>query len=680
MIKSGHGIHIEKCGNKSRPKFYPQPHQLFVRDKMLEIVEKNLNGETETRGLILYHLLGSGKSCSSIITADSVMKKFPDVIKRVFVLSGGSLRKNMMYEYCKKCGKSPKALEKKYAFITYNTNVGNYLPNFEGSVVIIDEFHNLINGVKNGSKNYTAIYEALQNSKNVFILLLSGTPIVKRPKEIMIAVSIVKPNIDAGVLGVNKKILGQSYGSGFSSIFSMDNNDEIVLVDVMLYKKVFGEIFSYFPGEKENYPEIVEEKIIKCVMTPWQELNYFIAANTEKDLLTIKLDTIHNPSMRKLMESLKIMAIKGIISRQPSNFSYPELVQPYLKKVLVEDTEEIICLREKLQITKDRKERDELLEKLNESRLKSKEDQKGGYYPDELTEHEKKRLKLPYDLDVPVKNQGWISKSEFIKHKIRDIYSSKFSALLNKIADNFFRKHMVYSFFKERSGTKLLSAILNMCGVKTVLYTGDLSAAKRESLLNEFNSEENMYGDKIKVILLTEAGGEGITLKDVGVVHILESNHKEAKIRQAIGRAVRFKSHEGLPKSDRTVKIYRYWSVLSGNRYTINTSAPIQSRTSTGQICRQNVKITVGGNSEMKSIDETFYDKGVKDMKLIDGTLKFLQKISIEKMNGEGVGFSKEVLFKGENIQKDERIRKTGTVRRRTITKKAPLKQKAQNL
>ena len=99
-----------------------------------------------------------------------------------------------------------------------------------------------------------------------------------------------------------------------------------------------------------------------------------------------------------------------------------------------------------------------------------------------------------------------------------------------------------------------------MCGINTILYHGDLSPETRANLLKKFNKKNNIYGEKFKVFLSTDAGYEGITLKEVGHVHFLETNTVPNKTLQAIGRAVRYKSHVRLPENKRVVNIWKYFS------------------------------------------------------------------------------------------------------------------------
>ena len=56
---------------------------------------------------------------------------------------------------------------------------------------------------------------------------------------------------------------------------------------------------------------------------------------------------------------------------------------------------------------------------------------------------------------------------------------------------------------------------------------------------------------------------EGITLKNVRQVHILEPTWNLSRINQIIGRAIRNHSHDDLPNIDQNVEVYKYVSVGS---------------------------------------------------------------------------------------------------------------------
>jgi len=58
--------------------------------------------------------------------------------------------------------------------------------------------------------------------------------------------------------------------------------------------------------------------------------------------------------------------------------------------------------------------------------------------------------------------------------------------------------------------------------------------------------------------MITQSGAEGISLKHVRQVHVLEPYWNEIRINQVIGRAVRANSHVELPRAERSVQVYRY--------------------------------------------------------------------------------------------------------------------------
>ena len=78
----------------------------------------------------------------------------------------------------------------------------------------------------------------------------------------------------------------------------------------------------------------------------------------------------------------------------------------------------------------------------------------------------------------------------------------------------------------------------------------------------------NIFGSIIKVFMITASGAEGISLKNVRYVHIVEPYWHPVRREQVIGRARRICSHEDLPVEMRNVKIFLYVSTLSEKQKT----------------------------------------------------------------------------------------------------------------
>jgi hypothetical protein len=237
-------------------------YQKIVRDYLLM--------ETPYRGLLLYHGLGSGKTCSAIAVAESLVST-----RRVYVMLPASLESNFRGEILK-CGdpmyvldqhweqrdikseddtkqansfgiskkyldenakffvtipgktanfdsltKSTQDLirkqvediiQQRFNFIRYNgltsQNIDKVLEqSFDDSVIIIDEAHNLISSVLNEREIKMKLYEKMYHAKNTKIVALSGTPVINRPNEISFLMNLLRGPIERVVIPTKNTIV-----------------------------------------------------------------------------------------------------------------------------------------------------------------------------------------------------------------------------------------------------------------------------------------------------------------------------------------------------------------------------------------------------------------------------------------------------------------------------------------
>jgi hypothetical protein len=95
------------------------------------------------------------------------------------------------------------------------------------------------------------------------------------------------------------------------------------------------------------------------------------------------------------------------------------------------------------------------------------------------------------------------------------------------------------------------------------MITGDVRLSPNNDYeINGLTGDDNKNGEKIKVVLISKAGSEGIDLKFIRQVHILEPWYNMNRIEQIIGRAVRNFSHKDLPFEKRNVEIFMYATLL----------------------------------------------------------------------------------------------------------------------
>ena len=76
-------------------------------------------------------------------------------------------------------------------------------------------------------------------------------------------------------------------------------------------------------------------------------------------------------------------------------------------------------------------------------------------------------------------------------------------------------------------------------------------------------SGNNFYGEVINTLMISASGAEGIDLRNVRYVHIMEPYWHPVRIEQVVGRARRICSHQDLPPELRTVQVFMYLMVYS---------------------------------------------------------------------------------------------------------------------
>lgn len=126
-----------------------------------------------------------------------------------------------------------------------------------------------------------------------------------------------------------------------------------------------------------------------------------------------------------------------------------------------------------------------------------------------------------------------------------------FENLQRTLNENDKAKAIVYSNYLE-SGINPYKAMLQKANIPHGEFSGDISKKERDAMVNDYNA------GKIRALLLSSAGGEGLDLKGTRLIQTLDPHWNIEKIRQVEGRGVRYGSHADLPEKDRNVLIQRY--------------------------------------------------------------------------------------------------------------------------
>jgi superfamily II DNA or RNA helicase len=195
-------------------------YQKFARDYIQDA--------SPYRGILLYHGLGSGKTCAAVAIAEN-LKTSRDIV----VMLPASLKNNFKKGLLQ-CGDpeyvyNKKLIDSKYTFITYNSPtklkqiiaLGDY--GLDNKVLVVDEIHNLISMMVDKDKAGREIYKRIMKARNLKLICLSGTPIINYPYEISLLCNILKGYIQS----ITFEIQGSTSGK------KLMKNDINHLLDVL---------------------------------------------------------------------------------------------------------------------------------------------------------------------------------------------------------------------------------------------------------------------------------------------------------------------------------------------------------------------------------------------------------------------------------------------------------------
>lgn len=140
---------------------------------------------------------------------------------------------------------------------------------------------------------------------------------------------------------------------------------------------------------------------------------------------------------------------------------------------------------------------------------------------------------------------------------------------------------------------------------------------------NKYDSK-NLYGGILKILMTTKTGAEGLNLKCVRQVHIMEPYWQPVLIEQVIGRAVRTNSHLWLPPKDRDVEVFVYMATFTPRLINM-ISAPAVRR----DIVKFNDE-ALGKKGMVTTSDEYLYIVSERKKKIVNEMLQLYIEASFD--------------------------------------------------
>ena len=387
----------------------------------------------------------------------------------------------------------------------------------------------------------------------------------------------------------------------------------------LFQRRILG-LTSYFRSAQEQLlPRFVKTAegdnyhVVKSVMSNYQFGLY-------EKIRKVEADRERNAKKQRRKQQIEenvynISSTYRIFSRAACNFVFPESIErpvPILKedKEISEATFDAIPIEQRETIDEyapigeeeDEKEAEEEITNAN------------------ITSYAKRIEKAMED--VMVKIEG-TNESKYLSFESLETLSPKFAQIVKNISDpENVGLHLLYSHFRTIEGIGILKLILKANGFvefkikrnvsndweiddespeenagkpRFALYTGTETVEEKEIIRNVFNgmwdyipasiskvlresSDNNMYGEAIKLLMITSSGAEGINLRNTRFVHITEPYWHMPRVEQVIGRARRICSHQDLPEELRTVKVFLYITTLSEEQKTDEKNIELRIR------------------------------------------------------------------------------------------------------
>ena len=259
-----------------------------------------INPNTPYKGILIYHRIGAGKTCTAVRVGEVFKKK-----RNIIVVLPASLKGNFRTELRSQCAnneyitdvernklkklhpsdekykeiieKTDERIDKYYTIYSYNKfieNVQNNKIKLNNTLLIIDEIQNM---VSEEGTYYTELYKLIKNAPNdLRTILLSATPMFDKPMELGLTINLLRPE--------NPFPIGSEFDKKFIKITKKKNGEYNVRTkNLDIFKSIIKGYVSFFRGAPAYvFPEM-KIKYVKCEMSDFQHSSYKAILRNEEN-------------------------------------------------------------------------------------------------------------------------------------------------------------------------------------------------------------------------------------------------------------------------------------------------------------------------------------------------------------------------------------------------------------
>jgi superfamily II DNA or RNA helicase len=456
---------------------------------------------------------------------------------------------------------------------------------FNNRLIIIDEVHNIHN-IQNNDDNYrntnnsekkklgTNILKISQYAENVRFILLSATPIYNSYSEIIFLANLM--NVNDKRKKIDKNDVFDDEGN-FKEEETLKNGLVKEGGKQLLIRKLSGYV-SFVRGENPYtfpfriYPNDIphiQKKSILNMKYPTKQLNGEIL-NTRSDDGHIRFLDVYMSEMNTFQNDV-----------------YQQITESMIAGKETDETRDTDTDADDDDETEDE---DNLTAAFSYNKLQKPLQALNIVFPnsDENIENSIGNKGLESIMEIHKKNN--ILNFKYKKTNYGEIFSpneiGKYSSKIHSICNLINQSKgivLVYAYYiyggiiplalaleelgfnrySSNSSYKNLMKPQNNSGLNYLMITGnkELSSDNAEDV-KYVSSPDNKDGQKVKVILISKSGSEGLDFKNIRQIHIMDSWYTLNRIEQIIGRGVRTLSHCNLPLEERCVEIYLHATLL----------------------------------------------------------------------------------------------------------------------
>lgn len=501
----------------------------------------------------------------SIVDRETITKEVESTVSKTYKFFGYEEFANRVLGFIRKNQDKSHVDDK-----TLKSGAKGIIKNINNSVIIVDEAHNLVESDNPGDhRAYEALMHILQKSKNTKLILLSATPMVNDPVELVSHLNLMLVNDKRKKYDVetssemtrvgnrNVKVRVQKVLEGDTRLnpndiiqFRKNEAGRDILTEYsknQIIKWTTGYISHVRGKNPYTFPRQINEgnvipgvlhytKVIQCYMSKYQMDVYLTAV--KKDMAISEEDQNErvedqNKRIEGTGEGLRTN------SRSASNMVYPETGgKNFYGKDGFENYFVIDQTLKRMEIKRNTVHKPSIFLKFDDN-------------PD-------------YDNPTEALYKYSCKYNKLIEN-INSLKEGNGGPIFIYVKDVTIGGVSLMSFILKANGyTRDLSSDKHK-GKKFVILHGNSTEKERIETIGRFSSAgppsiypDNRDGSQLKILVASDISGEGISLMYCRQIHLMDAGWNMAKVDQREGRGVRHCSHKELPVDDQEVSIFKY--------------------------------------------------------------------------------------------------------------------------